>query len=561
VSHSLKRAIHCINPNCPHPYPHTWENKYCNSCGSPLKLKNRYVALQQLGVGGFATLYTVWDLQKQTERVLKVLVEPSPKALELFAQEAAVLASLKNPGVPKVEPGGYFHVSLTMPQQRELPCLVMEKINGQTLEEILEQYPQGCHPEWVMSWLQQAVEILQELHSRRIIHRDLKPSNLMLRNNTGQLVMIDFGGAKQIGPVRERRVSSTRLFSSGYSPPEQIAGRPIGPAADFYALGRTMIQLLTGKYPPDLEDPVTGDLRWRHLTQISPAFADLLDDMVRTDVRQRPATAAVIQERLAKSQNVAQQVSWLELIQNSWNWSSLVLVSSTKAVSQTTRFVLGVTIQIARAGVDIIWEMMLGASGAFFGTVIGFGLTYWSPLGNAVANLLTHQLSLLVPNTQINISSPILLFALVGAGTAWGLTVAGGFGQRRRYLIAVLMGLVSYGLGWSIWQALAFNSGSQVIIGLIALATALLPLGLGLPSHQLIHSLVTATGCTLVFAAINAFELYPDNLGNLFLAATPGWQELLSAIAFFCFLSVTLGFWLGVSYYVVVPSLRFLRRR
>lgn len=556
VSHSVKPAIHCINPNCPHPYPHTWENKYCNSCGSPLKLKNRYVALQQLGVGGFATLYTVWDLQKQTERVLKVLVEPSPKALELFAQEAEVLASLKNPGVPKVEPGGYFHVSLTMPQQRELPCLVMEKINGRTLEAILEQYPQGCPQEWVMSWLKQAVEILQELHSRRIIHRDLKPSNLMLRDNTGQLVMIDFGGAKQIGPERSRRVSSTRLFSSGYSPPEQIAGRPVVPAADFYALGRTMIQLLTGKYPPDLEDPATGDLRWRHLTQVSPAFADLLDEMVRTDVRQRPATAAIIQQRLTKiSQNV-RPVSWLEIIQNSWNWSSLVLVSSTKAVSQSTRFVLGVTIQIARACVDTTWEMILGAGGAFFATVIGFVLTYWSPLGGFVANLLTQQLSRLVPNAAIHITSPILLFALVGAGTAWGLTVAGGFGQRRRYLIAVLMGLVGYALGWSVWQV-AVNLDDLAIVGLIGVSTALLTLGLGLPSHQLIHAIVTASGCAVVFAAIANFG-YASNLGNLFFAATPSWQELLNAIAFFCFLGVTIGFWLGVSYYLVVPCLRSL---
>lgn len=222
VSHVQQSAVHCINPECQRPYPQPWGNKFCNSCGAPLLLLDRYVPLQRLGSGGFAHIYTVWDQKTQTEKVLKVLVEDSPKARELFAQEAAVLKGLRHPGVPRVESDGYFERNWSSPKgQTTLPCLVMEKINGQTLEEIQQKYPQGCPQELVLNWLTQAVEILEDLHKRKIVHRDIKPSNLMLREKTNQLVLIDFGGVKQVSAAMfASQPRSTRLFSSGYSPPE-----------------------------------------------------------------------------------------------------------------------------------------------------------------------------------------------------------------------------------------------------------------------------------------------------------------------------------------------------
>ncbi|MEO0688110.1 MAG: serine/threonine-protein kinase, partial [Cyanobacteria bacterium J06649_11] len=295
-------AIHCINPNCPRPYPQPWGNKFCLACGAKLQLEDRFIPLERLGSGGFARIYTVWDVQTQTEKVLKVLVETSSKALELFAQEAEVLQRLKHRGVPKIDPDGYFFHNLSSSNQDlDLPCLIMEKINGQTLEEVPYLYPQGCPQELVLGWLQQAVDVLRHLHERMIIHRDIKPSNLMLRNPSpglkgSQLVVIDFGGAKHFSVATpNRQSSSTRLFSTGYSPPEQITGRNIGPSADFYALARTMIELLTGKNPQELEDPLTGKLRWRealkfsaHGENVNPLLVDLLDDMAQEEVRSRP---------------------------------------------------------------------------------------------------------------------------------------------------------------------------------------------------------------------------------------------------------------------------------
>ncbi|MBW4574803.1 MAG: serine/threonine protein kinase [Aphanothece sp. CMT-3BRIN-NPC111] len=570
---SVASAACCINPDCPRPSVQPWGNKFCNSCGASLELKNRYIPLQRLGSGGFATIYTIWDLQAKTERVLKVLVETSPKALELFEQEAAVLASLRHPGVPRVEPDSYFHLKLVLPQERMLPCLVMEKIDGQTLQDILCQYPQGCPEASVLNWLKQALEILGELHRRQIIHRDIKPSNLMLRKDSGHLVTIDFGGAKQIGLVRRgKEVSSTRLVSPGYSPPEQIAGSAVGPPADFYALGRTMIHLLTGKYPADLEDPVTGDLRWRNYAQVSPALADVLDEMVLADAYKRPATAAQIQALLAGISTMKTTPSWAatkaplslyeaiaKFVGSGLKLLLFAIAQLTKALAKTTLFILRAIASFVRACLDTVWEMLLGGIGAIFGTTAGFLLAYLT----LFAGFIAQQLPPRVSGELSAVGPQIVLFALAGLGTAVGLTEAGGFGQRRRSLVAGLISALGYGLAWLIFlQAATDLDQVQRFMALITIAVTFLTLGLGLPSHHLVHSLVATGGTATVFAAlVNFFPIHDVLVNFLSISTTGSLPDLGSSLAFFSFFSllgVTIAFWLGVSYYVVVPFLRWL---
>jgi len=578
VSQSVASAAYCINPDCPRPSAQPWGNKFCNSCGAPIELKNRYIPLKQLGSGGFATIYTVWDLQSKTERVLKVLVETAPKALELFEQEAAVLASLRHPGVPRVESDSYFHLSLVVPRDRSLPCLVMEKIDGQTLQDILDQYPQGCPEASVLNWLNQALEILGELHRRQIIHRDIKPSNLMVRKNSGQLVAIDFGGAKQIGLVRRgQQVSSTRLVSPGYSPPEQIAGGAVGPAADLYALGRTMIHLLTATYPADLEDSVTGELRWRDRIQVSPEFADVLDEMVQADVQKRPATAVQVQAMLAGVYTMNTTPSWaapksplsfvqccLKLLFGALAKLAEVIAVVGKALANTTFFILRAIAQVLKACLDTFMEMVLGAAGAIIGALAGFGLAYWTPMGGTVSSFLTQNLPPIAPDVSTTVGPQIILFGLAGLGTAVGLTEVGGFGQRQRPWISGLIGILGYGLGWLIWQSATAVDPTQRLVGLITIAVTFLTLGLGLPSHHLVHALVATIGTAKVVASVfvslvNLNILPPDVIIDVFSLSTSGTlPELAFSLGFFSLLGVTVAFWLGVSYYILVPFLRWL---
>ncbi|AVH74252.1 serine/threonine protein kinase [Nostoc sp. 'Lobaria pulmonaria (5183) cyanobiont'] len=583
MSHITQSAVHCINPDCQRPYPQPWGNKFCNSCGAPLELLDRYVPLQPLGSGGFAQIYTVWDEKTQTEKVLKVLVEDSPKALELFTQEAAVLSSLQHPGVPTVDNDGYFQVQLFNPKPHQLPCLVMEKINGRTLEEILKKFPQGCPEDLVLNWFAQAVQILQELHKRQILHRDIKPSNLMLGTSSptvmlpqGQtegdrVVLIDFGGAKQFSASKLRSVSSsTRLFSSGYSPPEQVTGGVVGPSADFYALGRTVIELLTGKYPLELEDQQTGKLRWRTAVNVNPQLADLLDEMVQEDVRSRPANAAIIQKRLAKISQPLPPPGLFAQLRDKIKQASTqvyqrftliiqaieqVLANFSLAVTKTVIFIAQTIIQIFRACLATIWAMILSSIGACFGAIAGFILAYRTSLGRQVVEFIGSQLNQLVPNTQPVFGADILVFVAAGWGTAWGLTVSGCFGQRRRFLVASLMGMISYGFGWLILQLITPKDSGEGLVAVILVAVCLLTLSLGLRSHHVVYAMFAAFGSAIAYAVLILLKLAPPIFQ---FTSQPAWSELSLPLTFFASVGFFISFWLGVSYYLIVPGLRLL---
>lgn len=577
VNHSVAVAAHCINPDCSHPYPQSMANNFCNSCGSPLRLKNRYIPLQRLGVGGFAAIYAVWDISAQTERVLKVLLETSPKALELFEQEAKVLASLRHPGVPLVDSDDYCQIIVGNSPQRLLPCLVMEKIAGQTLEEILEQYPQGCPPEWVLSWLRQAVDILRELHRRRIVHRDIKPSNLMLRHHTplrgtqllsspgkgekGQLVLIDFGGAKQIGLgikapiVSNSQGRSTRLFSPGYSPPEQMTGGVVGPGADFYALGMTCIHLLTGIFPLELEDPVTGNLRWRDRILIHPEFADLLDDMISPDVSDRPASASKIRARILRINR--QQVTPRNFILLCLQWCFKSLWAVLVFVWQVIYSAFRLIFQVLSAGINTILAMAIGGLGGFAGS-IGFWLAHKSPIMAQMNNYLTQEIPQQLPDLAIIVKPEIILFAAAGWTTAASLSRTSSLGNCRGFW-AAWMGMLGYILGWLLWQAVSPDGAG--LVGGCAIAAYFLTVGLGLPRrHVLVYAIVAATGTAGLFASLVTLKLFPDgtisSLADAF--GQLGWSEPGISFAFFSILGIILGFWLSVSHHIVVPFLRLL---
>lgn len=572
-------AIHCVNPDCSRPYPQPWGNKFCLACGAQLQLQNRFIPLERLGSGGFARIYTVWDIEEQTQKVLKVLVETSPKALELFAQEAEVLQRLKHPGVPRVEPDGYFFHNLSSSDQElNLPCLIMEKINGQTLEGIPNLYPQGCPQDLVLEWLKQAVDILQHLHEQMIIHRDIKPSNLMLRNPSStlkgaQLVLIDFGGAKEYSFTTSGLQSgSTRLFSTGYSPPEQVTGRKVGPTADFYALSRTMIELLTGKNPLDLEDPLTGALRWREALKFSangdnvnPLLVDLLDDMAQEEVRSRPENAVIVQKRLGHINN---STSYLASKSSKGFFQGIkesiqeLIVRTTKGVGKTTLFTFKVIAAIIRGCFETLWTMILVSITICISTIAGFFLAFWTILGDRIGELVTKLIIAFTSNPQPVLGSEIVLFAISGLGTAWGITLAGGFNQRRRFLIASLMGIIGYGGGWFILQlytqtphaGLAPEQG-EGWVGLILFSISLLTLGLGLRSHQIIHAIIAAFGTAIIFAGLINLGLSP----TIFYSSTPfNLSQLSLKIGFFSMLGIFMSFWLGISNYLIVPALRLL---
>ncbi|WP_427161337.1 protein kinase domain-containing protein [Aliinostoc sp. HNIBRCY26] len=298
---------YCINPNCLKP-----ENKhdalFCQSCGSELLLEGCYRAARLLSdpnkPSGFGTIYEVEDHGRQ--KILKVLHNNHPKAVELFQQEANVLKQLQHPGIPQVESDGYF-IYFPRNSQQPLHCLVMEKIEGMNLEEYLTRRNfQPIGERAAIRWLKQLAEILHQVHQQQYFHRDIKPANIMLRPD-GQLVLIDFGTAREVTQTFIHKVSGqqvTGIISTGYTPPEQMNGKAV-PQSDFFALGRTFVYLLTGKSPDCFhEDSRTGQLIWRdNTTEISPSLADLIDYLVSPFPGNRPKDTAELLNIVTQLEN------------------------------------------------------------------------------------------------------------------------------------------------------------------------------------------------------------------------------------------------------------------
>ncbi len=160
---------------------------------------------------------------------MKVLHLNEPKAISLFQQEAKVLEQLHHSGIPKVDPDGYF-TFVPRSSQEPLHCLVMEKIEGEDLQNWLEKRGRPISQKLALKWLTQLVEILDEVHQKHFFHRDIKPPNIMLRPS-GQLALIDFGTVKEITAIYMANVNAgqpgTVVYSRGYAPTEQENGHTL----------------------------------------------------------------------------------------------------------------------------------------------------------------------------------------------------------------------------------------------------------------------------------------------------------------------------------------------
>jgi serine/threonine protein kinase, bacterial len=235
-------------------------------------LSDRYRIIQPLGSGGFSSTYLAEDTHMPSARrcVIKKMRsftnDPGVYQLiqERFQREAAILEALgeQNSQIPKLY--AYFA------NQGEF-LLVQEWIQGHTLAAKFQQ--QGVFSAAaVQDILVSLLPVLGFIHSQQIIHRDIKPENIILRQQDGKPVLIDFGAVKEVmGTVVNSQGNTTQsivIGTPGFMPSEQAIGRPVF-ASDLYSLGLTAVFLLTGKTSPELDtDPRTGEILWqRHLVQ------------------------------------------------------------------------------------------------------------------------------------------------------------------------------------------------------------------------------------------------------------------------------------------------------
>jgi len=248
-------------------------------------LQERYQLQQRLGrtAAGHQTWLAV-DLESQEQVTLKMLAfspEMHWEELKLFEREAQVLQALNHPRIPCYR--DYFS------REREagagLPWfgLVQDYIPGFSLQELLEKGKKSSEKQ-VRKIATEVLEILIYLHelSPPVLHRDIKPSNLIWGEEQ-QVYLVDFGAVQAQAAVTG--VTFTVVGTSGYAPLEQFWGRAVV-ASDLYALGATLIHLLTGVTPADLPQK-DSRIQFSDRVSVNPSLVSWIEKMTEIALEKR----------------------------------------------------------------------------------------------------------------------------------------------------------------------------------------------------------------------------------------------------------------------------------
>jgi len=282
----------------------TDQTSECPFCHSLLQLDG-WVANARLNPTTQSDIAVFRIVKQGEQRVLKV----AEKA-EALVRESLALRLLKGNGAPRSTIKDFFKVEF---QGRFYHCLTMDWIEGQDLEAWARQHS-PISEQVALDFLEQLAAILARLHTNQFIHRDIKPENIII-SPSGRLSLIDFSNVRQISQTYLARLAIGEaggeqeiVASAYYVPDEQIRGQPL-PQSDFFALGRTLIRLLTGVPLSDLPQK-NGLILWQSRRGVSQPFANLINQLQALNPQDRPTTG----EQILLRCKFIRQVGWLTRI-------------------------------------------------------------------------------------------------------------------------------------------------------------------------------------------------------------------------------------------------------
>ena len=238
-------------------------------------LGGRYRILEQIGMGGMATVYRANDEKLERSVTVKVLKEEFTEDEDFrsrFKTEARAAAKLSHPNIVNVydvgEGNGIYYI-------------VMEYVHGETLKKVIQKSAPLDNVTTLSIAIQMA-SALEHAHQHGVVHRDIKPQNILISMD-GTIKITDFGIARA---AADATTTDTALGSVYYFSPEQARGGYVDDKSDIYSLGITMFEMLTGHVPFEGDNSVSIALKHLNsslpdLRQYNPAVSDTLMNIIK----------------------------------------------------------------------------------------------------------------------------------------------------------------------------------------------------------------------------------------------------------------------------------------
>ena len=226
-----------------------------------------YRVLESIAEGGFGTTYKGEQLINKQPVCIKHCSQVSAAHDAVLIGECNAIWDLRHHALPAMR-------DLHRLEDGSL-ALVMSYIKGPTLEQIIEK-SKKLDPETVAWIVERILNALLYLHHHGVVHGDLKPQNIIVQPDIHAVVLVDFG----LSVVKPTPKSKAMGYTPFFAPPEQIAGKTLLPASDFYSLGMVMIYALSGnmKAVERVQVPVN----------VPPAICSFVKGLIAHDILARP---------------------------------------------------------------------------------------------------------------------------------------------------------------------------------------------------------------------------------------------------------------------------------
>lgn len=260
----------------------------------------KYVILSVLGKGGFGITYlaehsvlkkkvAIKELFLSTQSIFCSRKEDDSRTVrphfqaqdfevfkEKFLTEASTLARFTGQK-------GIVQINDTFPENNTV-YFVMDFIDGYSVKEIVHQKGVLSEKE-AITYILQILYALKEVHAADILHRDIKPDNLIIRKQDDQIILIDFGIAREFS--EDETQTQTAMISVGYAPPEQkLTKAKRSQSMDLYSVGAVLYFCLTSQRPQTSDEILSEE--YLSAKKLNPKISDTLNQIIDKSIAKRP---------------------------------------------------------------------------------------------------------------------------------------------------------------------------------------------------------------------------------------------------------------------------------